>query len=181
MLITAAGGVAIMAFGAGGSGIVDRMAIRAGSTCMVDTISTASARMGEGCVPITGVVALCAVCAKNPGMDRWFGVTGSASCREPAVNATGMTLCTVQADVRTSQRESRKIVVKCCWQPAAGGMAGGAVLPEPAIMSVILLVARITICRNTLEVVIDMTVLTGNRGVFAGQFESEQIVIDVDW
>ncbi len=148
---------------------------------MVDTISITPARMREGCIPIAGIVALCAVCAENPGMDRRFGVTGSASCREPAVNTTGVTLCTVQSDVRTSQWESRQIVVKCCRQPAARGMARGAVFPEPAIMSVILLVAEITIGGCTLKVVIDMTVLTGNRGVFAGQFEGEQIVIDVDW
>lgn len=67
-----------MAFGTGSCGIIDRMAIGAGRMFMVDTISIATARMREGCVPITGVVALCAVCSEYPGMDGRFGVTGSA-------------------------------------------------------------------------------------------------------
>ncbi len=112
--------VAIMAFGTGGSGIVDRMAIGAGCTSMVGTISIAASGMIEGCIPITGVVALCAVCTELPGMDRWFGVTGSAGCRKPAKASSSMTLRAVQVDMCASQREFRERMVKCCWQPAVG-------------------------------------------------------------
>lgn len=90
-----------------------------------------------------------------------------------------MTLRAVQAGVCAGQWESRQIVVKCCRQPAAGGMAGGAVRTEPAIVIVILLVAGIAVGGRTPKDVVDMTVLTGDCSVFTGQFEGEQIVIYV--
>jgi len=65
-----------MAFGAGGSGIVDRMAIGTGRVFMVGTISIAATGMREGCIPIIGIVAFRAVCAVHPGMRGWFVVTG---------------------------------------------------------------------------------------------------------
>jgi hypothetical protein len=70
--------IAIVAFCAGGAGIVDGVAILAGGIFMVDAISITTPGMGEGGIPITGVVALCAIGAEYPRMDGWFGMTGSA-------------------------------------------------------------------------------------------------------
>jgi hypothetical protein len=45
---------------------------------LVGTIFIRFSGMGEGSVLITGIVALCAICAKLPGKDRRFGGTGRA-------------------------------------------------------------------------------------------------------
>jgi len=50
--------IAVMAFETSVSGIINRMAIRAGCMFMVGAVSLASTGMIEGCVPVTGVVAL---------------------------------------------------------------------------------------------------------------------------
>jgi hypothetical protein len=68
------GFVAIMAFETGVSGIVDRMAIGAGSMLMVGTISIATTGMVERSIPITGAMALRTVSAKS-GMVFRCGVT----------------------------------------------------------------------------------------------------------
>ena len=76
MLITRV--IVIVAFCAGGAGIVDGMAIPAGGIFMVDAITIAATGMGEGGIPIAGVVALRAIGAEYPRMDGRFGMTGSA-------------------------------------------------------------------------------------------------------
>ncbi len=68
--------IAIVAFCAGGAGIVDGMAILAGGISMVDAIPITTTWMGEGSIPIAGVVALCAIRTENSRMDGWFGMTG---------------------------------------------------------------------------------------------------------
>jgi len=92
-----------------------------------------------------------------------------------------MALSTVQAGVCTGQRESRDGMIEGSRFPTAGRMAGGTVRTEPAIVIVILPVAGIAVGASTLKDIVDMTVLTGDGVVFAGQFESEQIVIDSGW
>lgn len=81
--------------------------------------------------------------------------------------------------MRASQRETRQIVVKCCRQPAAGGVAGTAAGTEPALMIVVLLVAGITVGGGAFEYVIDMATLTGHLDMFAGQLKGEQVVIHI--
>jgi hypothetical protein len=70
--------IAVMTFCTGCAGIVDGMAILAGGVLMVDAISTATAWMREGSIPIARVVALSAVGAEHPRMDGRFGMTGCA-------------------------------------------------------------------------------------------------------
>ncbi len=108
-----------MAFGAGVSGIVDRVAIGAGCIFMRGTISVAAAGMVEGRVPIVGIVALGTV-TTNSTMGRRCIVTGSAGCREPAVNAAGMTLRATQAGMCAGQRESGDGMIETGRGPAAG-------------------------------------------------------------
>lgn len=45
---------------------------------MVDAVPIATTWMGEGSIPVAGVVALCAIGSEYPCMDGWFGMTGSA-------------------------------------------------------------------------------------------------------
>lgn len=94
-----------MTLQAGGGGIVDRMAICAGRTLVVGTITIAATGMIEGGIPIAGTVALCAVRSELSGMDRWFSMTGNASRGKSTINATGMTSCAVQAGMCAGQRE----------------------------------------------------------------------------
>jgi hypothetical protein len=70
--------IVIVAFCAGGAGIINGMTVPAGGIFMVDAITVAATGMGEGGIPIAGVVALCAIGAKYPRMDGRFGMTGSA-------------------------------------------------------------------------------------------------------
>jgi hypothetical protein len=77
LLMTFTGIIAIVAFCAGSAGIVNGMAVPAGGIFMVDAITITSTWMGEGGIPIAGVVALRAIGAEYPRMDGRFGMTSS--------------------------------------------------------------------------------------------------------
>jgi len=73
--------------------------------------------------------------------------------------------------------ESRKVVIEFCVTPICGVMTGGAILPEPAFMLIILLMARETILRRRLQIRkgsgIDMAFFAGGFSMFAVQFENK--------
>ena len=91
-----------------------------------------------------------------------------------------MALGAVQTEVSPGQREPRQVVVKGCRQPSACGMAGAAIPAEPSIVVVILPVAGEAVAGCGFEIPVDMAVRACNAGMFPGEFEREEVMVDVD-
>ena len=101
-----------MAFGTGRSGIVDWMAIGTGSTSMAGAVSIATTGMIEGCIPITGVVTLRAVCSKHSSVDGRFSMTARAKGGNTPPDIIDVAPGTVEPGVRPGKGEGGQVVVK---------------------------------------------------------------------
>ena len=98
-------------------------------------------------------------------------VAGIAYGRSALEDPVNVTLLTSHRGVRPGEGESRFAVVEADLLPIRGHMAGGAVLPEAALVVVVLLVAGETGRWRAFENLIDVAFLTSQRGMGPGQRE----------
>lgn len=91
-----------------------------------------------------------------------------------------MTLGAIQTEMCPGQREPRQVVVKGCRQPSACGMAGVAIPAEPSVVVVILPVAGEAVARCGFKIPVDMATRAGNPGMFPGEFERKEVMVDID-
>lgn len=102
------------------------------------------------------------------------GDTFLGCAREDAVDVT----CgTGGIDVRTRQREGRKVVIEGGRLPARGGVTGSAVRSILAGVTVIGRMTGITGCGRAFELLICMAASASDGGVFAGQLEDGAVMV----
>jgi hypothetical protein len=89
-----------------------------------------------------------------------------------------MTFLAGNCSVLAGQLEGGQVVVISCRCPAVSGMAGTTIGAQAALVGIFWRVAGNTIQGCALQDMIDMTFLAGDRGVFAGQFEGSQVVVE---
>lgn len=100
-----------------------------------------------------------------------FGMTGRAGRWGALEHLVGVALCTFHSLVSAGQGKCGEGMVKSGIFPALGGVAGGAVFTELAIVFVVLAVAANTILRSALVLPVCMAVLASYRDVGAGELE----------
>ena len=69
-------------------------------------------------------------------------------------------------------------MVEFGWQPAAGGMAGAAIAAELILVGIIFCVTGVAIAGSAFEDIVGMATGTRHAGVFAGQLEACQVVVE---
>jgi len=128
--------------------------------------------------PCGGSVAGNAIRTEISSMLGWLSMTGKTGRIQSLELTVRMALLASHIHVRPGQREVGKAVVKGCAFPIVRGVTGGAIRAEFAVVFVILLMTGIAIGRCALELIIDVTLLTGNFRMFAFEFESRKVVIE---
>ncbi len=83
--------------------------------------------------------------------------------------------------MRARQGKDRQVMVKSGRLPGAIGMAGSTVLPQTALVRIIVRVTGKTIAGCTLKDIIDVTVCTGGAGMRTGQLKGGEIVVKSSW
>jgi len=123
--------------------------------------------------PAIGGVTLRALRAESAAMRIILCVAGGAvhwRALELSIDVTG---CAIHCRVPAGQLEGGIIVIEYGRLPAAGRVAGRAVRAKLAIVRVILEMAGDAVHWRAFELSVDVTILTGHRGMFAVQFECE--------
>ncbi len=170
-----------MAFQASGGRKTIGMAILAGGIAVIDAGPVAGVWMRAVVAGRSPGGSIMAVIARRPGKEAGMisrvGVAGGAVRRKPGEPAVGVAAIAAQAGMSARERED-DIVVKGRRGPAAGGMAGAAVISECAGVGVILGVTGITIGGRALENIIGMAACASHADMPAGQWEARHAVVE---
>jgi hypothetical protein len=134
-----------------------------------------------GRFPAAGGMAGTAARPELTAMSILPGMAGIAVGRCALEDAVDMTTRAGRIDVLTCQFESGQIVVEVGWFPPRGGMAGTAVRPELAAMSILPRMAGIAVGGSALEDAVDMTTRAGCVDMLTCQFENGYIMVEVGW
>ena len=105
-------------------------------------------------------------------------VTGKTIRRSALKGIVDMTPRAGCADMRASQFEKGEIVIKSRRLPGRGGMAGGTILAQRAIVAIITLMTGKTIRWSAFIDVIYMAACAGRTDMRASQLESREIVVE---
>ena len=161
------------------------MALAAGRSAVGDS-APAFLRPGFGMsqierrlIPVGGIVARSAVCSQCSRMEVRVGMAGDTGSIQSLELPTRMAFLTADLGVCARQRELGPIVVKGCVFPIIRGVTTATVRAKFAVVFVVLLVAGITICGRARKDIILMATFAGRFRMFAFEFESRKVVIEL--
>ena len=129
--------------------------------------------------PARRVVARSAVCAEGSHVKIRVGMAGNAGGIQSLELTARVALFATDFDMRARQRKAGQVVVEGRAFPIIRSVTATAVCAELAVVFVILLMTGITIGRCTLENIVNVALLAFGFGVFAFEFESRKVVIEI--
>jgi len=128
--------------------------------------------------PTAGVVTGPTVRAELAAVSVPRGVTGITIHRCALVNAVDMAGLTCYRCMLAGQLECCQVMVEAGGFPGAGAMTGSATRAELAAVSVLRRMTGIAVLRCALVNAVDMTGLTWDGRMLAGQLERRQVMIE---
>ncbi len=112
-------------------------------------------------------------------MEGWVGMAGDTGRVRAFEYTILVAIFTADLGMRSRQREVGAGMVKGCAFPIIWSMTATAVCAELSVVFIIFLMTGITIGRRTLENIVNVALLAFGFGVFAFEFESCEVVIEI--
>ena len=120
-------------------------------------------------------------CTEFASMGVAILMTGIAVAGRALIDSVDMTTRASHRGVFSGQFEGGQVVVEGGWFPGGGCVAGSAACTVPTSMGVAILMTGIAVVWSALVEAVDMATRASHRGVFTGQFEGGQVVIEGGW